>query len=191
MVKTFRYIFPCEGKSLETKKDVGFALGVNIAELKGKDVDYGKNHDCKTCELNCQKDCVVEVFDNETRKIKKKYFKSCIAYSPEFLDTKEKEILKFHDTEDMGKYTIEVVLRKEDFSAVYYIKGKNKNMNILSLVETGLPEVVKKYKIKEDYENYYSLWMTNLETGETTTIDFDNVDEIIDSIVSMRFVEND
>ena len=103
----------------------------------------------------------------------------------------EKEILKFHDTEDMGNYTIEVVLRKEDFSAIYYLKGKNKNMNILSLVETELPKAVKKYKTKEDYETYYSLWMTNLETGETTTIDFDNIDEIIDSIVSMRFVEND
>lgn len=178
------YYFPC-GETIETKIDVGHACGILIAQ-KGKDENKFRwnNNTCKECKRDCKLTSFGHHWNREEHKEEICEDVRCIAYSKEYLDNKS--TIDYLCPDEVGKYTIEIILQLEEYRLIIYKSGLSQNVGLLSLVdEYQIEEIFNKFYNEE----YYSIWMTNMETGDTTPIEFERIDEIIQCIVSVRFIK--
>ena len=174
------YKFLC-GETAETKVDVGHALGMLIAQ----EDENGKRwaNKCEECTLNCTKEHHANYLNTKIDTI-------CVGYSEEYLTNKDKSTLT-NLCEDgyKGEYTIEVIIQIDEYRRILYLKGKSENCSLLDLADDSNISDALEDEFIEDGDGFYLIWMTSLETGETTTIEFENIYKIMDNIVSVRFVE--
>lgn len=181
------YKFPC-GETAETKVDVGHALGMLIAQ----EDENGKRwaNKCEECTLNCTKEHHANYLNTKTNKETRKIDTICVGYSEEYLTNKDKPTLTdLCEDGYEGEYTIEVIIQIDEYRRILYIKGKSENCSLLDLADAfNISDALENEFIEDGY-GYYLLWMTSLETGQTTTIEFENIYRIMDKIVSVRFVE--
>ncbi len=183
-------IFPC-GNNLTAKSDFGYAYGRHIAHVpvdggEGKYVDLCKN--CSKCDTITH---VGEYMDTETGGRKKFKDTFCIGYSQEYLENKDKPTGGWIDMEGgiTGPYNIEVIIQSEDYRRVEYIKGKSEGCSMLTLMDLGIDELLGKAKKKND--PCYHFIMFNMFTGRLQDIEFDNEEQVKDSIVSVRLLQED
>ena len=182
-------IFPC-GENLIAKADYGYAYG-QLIEHKAAD-KWSESQCIERCK-NCNKDRkllkhLAEYINQETYKMCLYEDVRCIGYSQEYLDNKDKPTATWTDMNDSinGRYTIEVIFQSEEYRAVHYIKGESENSSMLTLMEIGVDDLIAEWYDKE--HNLYRVFMINVRTGALREIEFENDEEIRDSIVSVRLL---
>ena len=185
------YVFPC-GRNVLLNVDTGHAFGMGVSK-KDADKDettrqWGGFEQCRECTLDCKKTRTANCYNKEHHTSKMMEVVSCVGYSKEYLENKGKETVTYLDTDDVGEYVIELIIQNEDYRTVRYLKGKSRNCGLLALID----DTILEQAFEKDYDketNEYSLWMTNVRTGQTNTIEYDGIDEILDKIVSVRFLQ--
>lgn len=184
-----RYYFPC-GEHVTLKQDAGHAYGVLVSQ-KLADADESTRHwgndKCRKCTLNCRKVSRHNYINRDTNEQNAYEDTVCIAYSKEYLDHKDKPTIDYRDDYEQGEYLIEVIFQTEEFRAVQYFKGKNQNCGLLDLIDLEEAGFIT-YLDEDDPCSCCSMYMINVETGKVLSIDFDSLDDVMRSIVSVRFV---
>lgn len=180
------YELPC-GEKFFTRSSEGYAHGICVAVKEGEYYNYG-NERCEKCTLGCAHKHTVSCYDEETRKIQPKDIVTCVGYAKDYLEKKDRETISELDIDDVGKYAIEIIIQQGEFRSIVYTEGRSHNVGLLSLIDSGRLMTL----FGKDYDKdlgMYSLWMTSTKTGESTTVEFEHIDDIIAGIVSVRFLE--
>lgn len=187
-VEVGEYELPC-GEKFFTYSSVGYAHGICIAVKEGEHYNYN-NECCKKCTLGCAHKHTISCYDEETRKIQPKDIVTCVGYAKDYLEKKDRETISELDTDDVGKYVIEIIIQQGEFRSIVYTQGCSHNVGLLSLIDSGSLMTLFGKDYDEDL-GMYSLWMTSTKTGESTTVEFEHIDDIIAGIVSVRFLEQE
>ena len=190
MKKVYEYTFPC-GETIKLKANTGFAYGLRVSQKAYKADENTRQYygfkSCKDCVLDCKKKGIVDYYNKDTNNIDKYEDTICMAYSKEYLNNKDKPTVTYLDIDDVGEYLIEIVIQDETYRAIRYVKGKSNNCGLMDLVDRDSCEDIFRKDYCKDID-MYSIWMTDILTGSTDTIEFESIDDIVSKIVSVRFV---
>ena len=183
------YIFPC-GEKITTKTDAGYAYGLLVGQ-KDKDADESTrvwcDEGCKQCKRNCVIQRTASYMNRDTHKESVKSDLVCLAYSQEYLDNKDRPTVSYLDDYPEGEYVIEITLQAGEYRTVYYKRGLTCGCGLLDLVDEDSLEEFFADNYNEDLDGYY-IWMTDDE-GRTIDIEFDSINEIVNSVTSVRLIE--
>ena len=182
-------IFPC-GDKLVAKSDYGHAYGLVIAhEPVDGEGDEKFIDQCKGC-TKCNKIVCIRNYREKATGKKKKYKDTiCVGYSQAYLDNKDRPTTTWNDEEfgNTGPYNIEVVFQVGDFRRVEYFMGNNENCNMLILLEGCIDDLLEKAKEKDG--PCYHFLMFNMKNGQIDDIEFEDEDQLKNSIVSVRLLQ--
>jgi len=182
-------IFPC-GDNLTAKVDYGYAYGRHIKHIpidgKGKPKIIGPCGVCTKCDKITH---TARYMDTETGEERRYEDTFCIGYSQEYLDNKDKLTADYVDMDSgiIGPYTIEVIIQSEVYRRVEYIKGKSEGCSMLDLMDFGIDELLETAKEKDG--PCYHLIMFNIYTGRLRDIEFENEEQVKNSIISVRLLK--
>ncbi len=168
-----KYVFPCGERF--SAINTGYCQGVRIATKKNDNITYDSEK-CAKCNLTRLRE-----FHNEEG-----IDLVCLAHSEEYLENKDKQVVSYLSECPDGDYTIELIIQCEDFRAVRYVTGGTLGAGLLDLVDEDNLEDYFSDTFDENIGIYF-IWMADSD-GKLQLIEFESVDEIARSIISIRLI---
>lgn len=169
-----KYVFPCGERF--SARTTGYCQGIRIATKNNDNITYD-NEKCTKCNLTRLRE-----FHNEEGS-----YLVCLAYSEEYLENKDKQVVSYLPECPDGDYTIELILQSEDFRAVRYVTGRTLGAGLLDLIDEASLEDYFTDAYDENTGTYF-IWMTDSD-GMVQFVEFKSISEIARSIVSARLIK--
>lgn len=177
------------GKSFESNHDC-FMTGVIIEQLYPEEMKTESRiiaEKCKTCAAEKRQRSVQRMdFDMNKTFITRDTI--CFAKNKEFKEyTTLPEQYEDPSPNLLQKIKIEYVFQTEEYRAIFFREDTSRGASFFECIEDDIEEIYDMMVVDED--DSHSLKMVSMESGRVDDIQFDNLDDFKNTLISARLVE--